>query len=488
MLSVTKPLSSPLSAGAGSPLPVRKSLRTKGFVATMALLVYVVVAGVYLSAERNEVYKIIETLQQFARHEKALALTEAAVNGAVIDVSQASNAGNPEPGSLAEISLYMESCAKLFMALGEFDARYALTERTITRSYEVLRSAPERANWIDLREALHRASDDLEIRHRNLVERREELTVAYQHHFDAVTVKSLLLSLAGIAIFGALVAWFFARLTGDIRMLELHARAIVSGRRGVHLPVVREDELGQLMLAVNQMDSDLDQREKQIELVEAQRAHQSKMVALGALAAGVAHEINNPLAVIAGLAQELGSTDTVPSAENVNETAKQILSLTQRAGLAARTLADLAAPQPTEFDWVDVNAMVRRAVQLMGYDKRYRHIDFRADLAPDVPAVRAPGATMQQVITQILSLGCDAMPVARDGQTYACVTTRDGVGWVNVLLEFPVHLDLAQPQNQRVLTQSRAFVEPLSVRLDFDQGAGPMLCVKLAWPVDTGGA
>lgn len=470
-----------------APLPAGRSLRAKAFIATLMLVFYVLGSVVHVSMERAKILESIQTLQQISRHDKALALAEAAVNGAVVDVSEASNAELATPLLPSEITLYMESCAKLFAALDEFDPYYASLQRAIANSYDNLKAAPVRANWIDLREQLGRASQDLEIRHRNLSERRDALTQGYQRQYDAVTIESLLLSLLGIALFGALAAWFFTRLTGDIRRLEAHARQIVHGSRGVALPVTREDELGRLMHAVNRMSADLDEREKRIELDGQRRSHQDKMTTVGALAAGVAHEVNNPLAVISGVAQELIAMEAgAPAGPRVAEAGQLILAQAQRASQATRNLADVAAPQPTEFDWVDANAMVRRVLQLMGYDKRYRHIAFETELATDVPAVQAPGDLLQQVLMQIMSLGCDAMAALPRGTAPVRTGTSFGDGFIHVAIDFPAHLDFTRAEVQRVLLLCRAMVEPLGARLALDQARPAQLHIKLCWPVDPG--
>ncbi len=469
------------------PLRVRQSLRAKGWFATLALLAYVLGSVAYVSLERAGLDDSVQTLQRLSRHEKALALAEATVNGAVLDVSLVSNATMIEPSMPAEIAQYMQVCAQAFAALDEFDSDYAALWRDIVSSHMGVQAAPPlRVRWIELRESLSGASQGLEARRGRLGERRDELTQDYQRHYDAITKKSLFLSLAGIAGFGALAAWFFARLTRDIGSLEGHARSIVRGQRGSVLPVARSDELGHLMHAVNRMATDLDEREKRIELDEHRRAHQDKMLAVAALAAGVAHEVNNPLAVIAGVAQDLKSLQGDVSAQRIAEAAQMILAQTQRATLAAHHLADVAAPQPTEFDWVDINAMLRHVAQWLGYDKRYRHVEFRFDLGVDVPALRAPGATLQQVLMQLMTLGCEAMlPGAAHP---VCIATCHDEGAVRARLEFPAQLDPADLRAARSVLLSRAMIEPLRGRLEISQDAGPVLRFELTWPIDADGA
>lgn len=469
-----------------APLPMRRSLRAKGLAATLGLMVFLLGSAVFVAFERSKIYDSMQTLQQVSRHDKALALAEAAVNSAEVDVSLASNAGNLGTELPSELTLYMESCAKHFATLETFDPSYALLERSISRSFAALKAQPVRSNWIDLRESLGRASEVLEIRRHRLAMEREELTQAYQRQYDAVTIESLLLSLAAIAVFGAVVAWFFARLTGDIRSLEAHARHIVHGSRGVMLPVARDDELGRLMQAVNRMSSDLDEREKRIEVDTERRAHEDKMLAVASLAAGVAHEVNNPLAVISGMAQELFVSGGQVPADKVNATAQSILDQTHRAAAAARNLALLAAPQPSDFDWVDFNALVRKVLQLMGYDKRYRHFRFEQTLSPQLPAVRVPASTVQQVLMQLVSLGCEALEARGVGDVSVRVETRVHEGEIELGLGFPVHLDFAQPAVQRVMLLTQSNLESLGGRFVLRQVDGPQLNIWLTVPLGLG--
>ena len=469
-----------------TPLPLRRSLRGKGLFATLALLAYVLLAGLYLASARGQVLQSVATLERLSQHEKALALAEASVNDALVGVNVASNAAQAEPALLAEIALSMEARTRLFEGLEAFDPAYALLQRALQRSHAALVASPQRANWIDLREALGRAGDELDIRHRRLAEEREALTAAYQRNYDAVTVQSLLLAVVGLGLFGSLAAWFFARLAGDIRRLEAHARRIVQGTRGEALAVRRDDELGQLMRAVNRMATDLDEREKHIELDNQRRAHHDKMLSVGALAAGIAHEVNNPLAVISGAAQALRDAQALPTAHELDDAMHLILAQAERAARAARQLAEVAAPEGTEPDWIDLNALLRRVIQLTRYDRRYRQLQFATALDPELPAVRTAGDALRQVLMQIVSVACDALVAAEPpGATLELTTAVVGPDITVGMSLLPV-LDFARPELQRALLICRALIEPQGGRLAFGQDEKGLMRFKLSLPAEPG--
>lgn len=472
---------------AEAPLPLHKSLRARGLLATLSLLAYLFGAGIYIAGERGSLDRDIQSLEALARHEKALALSEAALVGALLEAKTNSNAESPDVAPPADLRLYMLSSTRLFAALAEFDPGYERLQRAIVRSYNALVVMPVRANWGDMQASLRRAADDLEIRRRRLEEDREVLTLGYRRQYDAITVESLLMAALALGAFGSLAAWFFTQLSGDIRRLEAHASRIVRGSRGVALKVNREDELGRLMQAVNRMSDELNEREQQIEIEAQRRSHHDKMLSVGALAAGVAHEVNNPLAVISSVAQQLQDAAAHDPGGMLATSAALILAQAQRAAQAARQLAEVAAPQPAALDWVDVNALVRQSAQLIGYDRRYRRTACKLQLDAGLPAVRSSAGGLQQVLIMVLTLAHEAV-VAQDGTpavlellTHA---ERDGI---SMQVRFSGRLDFERAEVQRSLLLCRAIVEPLRGRLAFDQDQPPLQRIKLTLRSNPGG-
>jgi signal transduction histidine kinase len=108
--------------------------------------------------------------------------------------------------------------------------------------------------------------------------------------------------------------------------------------------------------------------------------HREKMAALATMAANIAHEVGNPLAVVAGVA---GLLPEIPGQEDA---ARQILAQTQRIAHMTRQIADFASQRGAGAEWLDVNARVKAVCDFLSFDRRLRGTPIDVQPCADLPA------------------------------------------------------------------------------------------------------
>jgi two-component system NtrC family sensor kinase len=247
---------------------------------------------------------------------------------------------------------------------------------------------------------------------------REQKATAERFHmlWDSAALASLLFGLIGLLLLGAIIGLFFTRLTNDLHALKARALGIIKGERNALMPVNRNDEVGELMHAVNQMATALDEQERELVITRQKFFHREKMAAVGALAAGVAHEIGNPIAAMSGVLQEMVNEQESghsPRAGGVKLTILQ--TQIQRLSAITREISGFAAPQPMERQLLDLNGLVRTTSGLMGYDKRMSRVSLRLNLDSQLPAIYGVADQLTQVIMNLLINAADALSTREDG-------------------------------------------------------------------------
>jgi PAS domain S-box-containing protein len=153
-----------------------------------------------------------------------------------------------------------------------------------------------------------------------------------------------------------------------------------------------------------------------------QLRHSEKMVALGELVAGVAHEINNPLTGISAFAELLLEEALAPEQQ---ESVELIKRESERATAVIRDLLLFARKGEAPVGPVDLNALVEQTLRLRGYALRSAGIDVQTDLDPSLPSVPGDSHKLQQVLLNLVSNAEHAMAPARmDGRTDRVLTVR----------------------------------------------------------------
>jgi len=160
-------------------------------------------------------------------------------------------------------------------------------------------------------------------------------------------------------------------------------------------------------------------RAVQLQLVEAE-----KMKLVGRLAAGVAHEVKNPLAIIGmGLEYLNGQSFADPNIPGVLE---EIGSAVQRADSVVRELLDFSAPKKMDRVPADVNRLVRNALRLVRGETAARKVAVIEELAPNLPPVRLDAMKIEQALVNIFSNATHAME--EGGKLTVRTSTRQVTG------------------------------------------------------------
>src|SRR5439155_20985388 len=124
------------------------------------------------------------------------------------------------------------------------------------------------------------------------------------------------------------------------------------------------------------------------------------LAAMGQLLAGVAHELNNPLSVVMGQA-ELLQDQAGPGP--LGARVERIALAAERCVRIVNSFLSLARQRPPERTAVDLNQVVRGAMELLAYPLQVDGVEVRLDLAADLPALWADADQLHQVLINLLS-------------------------------------------------------------------------------------
>jgi signal transduction histidine kinase len=156
--------------------------------------------------------------------------------------------------------------------------------------------------------------------------------------------------------------------------------------------------------------------------LQAQLVQTEKLVSLGQLAAGAAHEINNPLAAILGFSDLLADDETLPA--KARSTASKIREQARRTKTLVGNLLSFARQVPPERTLLDINTVVNNAVQLRALDLRSATTRIELQFESVLPGVRGDGNQLMQVFFNLISNAVDAME-SNKGGVLTIKTLRD---------------------------------------------------------------
>jgi len=182
------------------------------------------------------------------------------------------------------------------------------------------------------------------------------------------------------------------------------------------------NEIGQLIGSFNRMIERLKENQeslenyleslesanKQLKQAQEELIRTEKLASIGRFAAGVAHEVGNPLGAIlgyAGILQKEGM-DREESKDYLKRIEKEI----ERINRIVRELLDFARPSQFEIKEVEVNKVIESTLSLLSYQKNFKNIETQLDLHPDLPLINGDESQISQVFINIILNAIDAMP------------------------------------------------------------------------------
>ncbi|MGB2695373.1 MAG: ATP-binding protein [Dehalococcoidia bacterium] len=158
-------------------------------------------------------------------------------------------------------------------------------------------------------------------------------------------------------------------------------------------------------------------------LMQERLLQSEKMVSVGQLVSGVAHELNNPLTGITGFAQLLLARELDERTRNDVET---IYGEAERAAKIVQNLLTFARRTKAEKELVNLNALLSRVLELRTYDLRVKNIDVVLDLDDDLPETMVDADQIQQVFLNLITNAEQAMLASKDAGKLIVRSRNDG--------------------------------------------------------------
>ena len=219
----------------------------------------------------------------------------------------------------------------------------------------------------------------------------------------------------GITLTGMIVALivshFLARgILQPIRDLVSASGRWAKGDFDYQVKVTRKDEIAKLEETFNFMASSLKERDDKLrEYTDQQIMKSERLATIGQLAAGVAHEINNPLGTISIYAQMV-LDELEKDSESCRENIAVIMKQTNRAGRIVKDLLEFARQSEPEMKMLNINDILTKAISIISHPAELQNISLLADLNPKLPEIQGDSNKLEQVFVNIIVNALQAMP------------------------------------------------------------------------------
>lgn len=193
-----------------------------------------------------------------------------------------------------------------------------------------------------------------------------------------------------------------------LQRITVAAVSVTEGNYGTEADLRKSnDEIGLLADSFNEMSRKMAADIEKLRSMNDQLLRSDRLAAIGTLAAGVAHEVNNPLAAISSMIQMLERE----ARSNGDDTEQHALILEQidRIKRVTKDLTDFARLRPAAKSRTDINEVIRSSIRLATFDAEFQKLELELHLAEDMPEVLADSDQLQQVYLNLFLNARDAM-------------------------------------------------------------------------------
>jgi len=245
------------------------------------------------------------------------------------------------------------------------------------------------------------------------------------------------ITMAVVIITILLIGIFIRIITNPVRMLVAVTDKVSRGDLSQRVDINQRDEIGRLAATFNRMIDSLKQsrdeieeynrnleamiveRTIELEKTQAQLVQSEKMSAIGQLAAGVAHELNNPLGGILGYAQfaleKLRKTAVDRTGQKEIDGYTRYLSDIEAQARRCKTIVQnllrfSRASRTSDFEDVDINAAIKDTCTFVEHQLQMNQIELEIDLDPNLPVIQGNSGQLQQVFTNLIINAMHASP------------------------------------------------------------------------------
>lgn len=206
-----------------------------------------------------------------------------------------------------------------------------------------------------------------------------------------------------------LVLLIVRSISRPLQKITLAAVQVAEGEYGKEVDLRKtNDEIGLLADSFNEMSRKMAGDIEQLKNLNEQLVRTEKLAATGTLAAGVAHEVNNPLASISSLIQMMQAKQNLDF--ETKEKLKLIATQITRIAQVTRDMMDFARVRPAAKSFVAVNDIIETSLRLAGFDKSFQKLRIKKSLTSNLPLISADADQLQQVFLNIFLNARDAMP------------------------------------------------------------------------------